>query len=141
MNLSDVFQAKEKEIQAQVNFQKTVDDQLNKLGHQLLNKRTMLYDRNLSSKIPKKYIYSDKNYPPNGQTAIRVIDGFILKKIDFTLFPEPGKLDEFKSGLREVMAKFLELHRSCPYRVFLHCYCKNTKNAQIINKQVSAFNL
>ena len=111
-----------------------MESQLDKFGHRFLNKRVMLYDRNLSTKIPKKYIYSNKELPENDQTASRIIDWVIFKQIDLQMFPNKLKLDESKEQLRDIMLKFLTLHRTCPYGIFRHCYCKNPKNTQVKSK-------
>lgn len=111
-----------------------MESQLDKFGHRFLNKRVILYDRNLSTKIPKKYIYSNKDLPANSQTASRIIDWVIFKEIDLQMFPNKLKLDEAKEQLRDIILKFQTLHRTCPYGIFLHCYCKNPKNTQVKSK-------
>lgn len=136
INLNEVFAAKEKQFESELAAGKTVESQLNQLGHKPLNKRAMMYDRNLSSKTPKKFVYSDRDLPANEKTAAIIIDKFIFKIINFELYSDKTAVDELKLKLIEAMIKFLQLHRTCPYRVFLHCYCKNPKAKEINTKKV-----
>lgn len=132
-----MFLNKDKQIEVEHKAKKTADWQLNSLGHQILNKRAMLYDRNLSSKLAKKYIYSDQSLQANEQTASQIIEKFVLKNVNFEMFPDQVALAEFKNQLNQILVKFISLHRTCPYRVFLHCYCKNQKAKEMLNKKVS----
>lgn len=143
INLNEVFLVKDKQIEDEQRAKKTVEWQLGSLGHHLLNKRAMMYDRNLSSKLAKKYIYSDVELPANELTARKIVDTFILKKrnqnflIDLDMYTDPAAIADFKQKLTELIVQFIALHRTCPYRVFLHCYCKNDKVKEAHLKKVS----
>ena len=136
VNLNDVFVVREKKIEDDCAAKKTIESQLTSLGHQILNKRAMLYDRNLSSNAARKFIYSDKNMPANEKTASLIIDKFILRKVNFEMYADKSGIDELKSKLNQVLVQFLNQHKTCPYRKFLHCYCKNVKNKKAIIKKV-----
>lgn len=137
MNLNEVFLARDKKIEDDFAAKKTIESQLNTLGHQILNKRAMLYDRNLSSKTSRKFVYSDKDMPANEKTASLIIDKFILRKVNFEMYADKSGVDELKSNLNRVLVQFLNQHKTCPYRVFVHCYCKNPKSKQAIIKKVA----
>lgn len=104
--------------------QNSILGQLTKIGNQNLNKTSILYDRNLGSKIPKRFLYSDENLPPSVQTSRAIIEKYIFKILNMQALENLEQIEKAKNILTEILIKFVELHRSCPFKVFLDCYCK-----------------
>lgn len=136
-NLCTFFKSVDQQLMNNFAKEKTVEFQLDKFGHKILNKRKILYCKSLSSKTPTKLIYCS-TLLPDRKTARRIIEEAIINNIDFTLYPKMNKIEEMKVEFESILVKFLNLHRSCPFQVFLDCYCTNIK-ANRIYKKVSFY--
>jgi hypothetical protein len=121
--LNTIFDAREEVLKKELIDANIVNAQLEKLGHQKMNKTSILYDRFLGHKISGKFIYSNFKIEPNEISANRIIDGFILNKIDFESYGKE-KVQLMKSDLNKLIIEFMKRHRSCPFKVFLHCCCE-----------------
>jgi hypothetical protein len=128
VKLNTVFETKEESIKQQVENLKTVEFQLEKLGHQKLNKTSILYDRYLGSRISGRFIYSNRSLEPNESTSNQIMEKFIFDKVDFSLYQNSAHVDQMKKSLSQILVKFIKMHRSCPFKVFLDCYCVQTKD-------------
>jgi hypothetical protein len=127
VKLNTVFEAKDESIKQQVQNLKTVEFQLEKLGHQKLNKTSILYDRYLGSRISGRFIYNNRSLEPNETTGNQILSKFIFDKADFSLYANSAHVDDMKLSLNQILIKFMKQHRSCPFKVFLNCYCEQSK--------------
>ncbi|CAF0825356.1 unnamed protein product [Brachionus calyciflorus] len=111
--------------------------QLQKLGNQSLNKTSMLYDRNLGSKIPNRFIYSDKKNSNNyDEAAGRIINNFILKNLILSDENQKENLEKMQNSMKILISNFIKRHQSCPYKIFLDCYCKKDNSNNGIKKSL-----
>jgi hypothetical protein len=126
--LNTAFEAKEEAIKSEILKLKTVEFQLDKLGHQKLNKTSILYDRYLGSCVSNRFVYSNRALEPGESTSQLIMSKFIFDKIDLTLYPTVGQISEMQAILSQTLTRFVKMHRACPFRVFLHCFCVRTKD-------------
>ena len=128
VKLNTVFDTKEEAIKQEANRLKTVKHQLEKLGHQKLNKTSILYDRYLGSKISARYIFSNQRLAVGEEMGKQIMEKFIFHSIDLSLYSQVEQINEAKACLNKILLKFVAFHRTCPYKVFLHCYCERERN-------------
>ena len=135
--LNKIFEKRIEEITAEMDSKSSVNSQLKKIGSKTLNRTSMLYDRKLNNKISAKYIYSNKNLDPNSNdTAIQIMNQFILKDIDFSPLNDDNCIKEMRSQLSEVIKLFTIKFRTCPFNIFLHDNCiRQNKNSPNNDKE------
>ena len=134
--LHSVFETREKELIAESNNQKSSINQLKSFGHKSLDKTSFLYDRNLSSKIKAKYVYSNRTIEFNLNAASRIVNEFILKGIDFGFYLKEDSsskrlesdIVDMKSQLSSIVLDCINKYRTCPFNIFLSCFCHNKFN-------------
>lgn len=134
--LKEIFKEQDQKLIDYANDSNTLSKQINRVGNQLLNKNSILYDRNLGTKIPIRYIYSDKKSVQNlNNAASEIINKFILKQINYFDYKEAEKFEEMKHSLLSLISELIKNHQSCPFKVFLDCYCKKIVQNQTIKNR------
>ena len=129
--LKEIFQQQDKKLVDQAKDFFSISNQISRIGNQLLNKNSMLYDRNLGSKIPNRFIYSDKKIAENlTDGASKIVNTFILNRINFLEFKKVDKLEEMKQSMTKLISDMIKKHQSCPFKVFFDMYCKKKKIMQ-----------
>ena len=126
-HLKLLFDKKDEELLQELDDFKSAAYQLKKMGHEPLNKTSILYDRNLSSKMRNRFIYSNKKTELSIDAARKIVDTFILHNINFECYSEKADLEEMKSGLSVAVLGFMAQYRSCPFLIFLNYFCRNKK--------------
>lgn len=132
--IGQVFEEKERQIKEQENEKNEIGYQLKKLANVQLNKTIMLYSRNLSFNMSSYFIYSDKKLKATSETAERIVNEFIFKKVTFTAYTQhDDDIKTMKSQLANILVPIIENIRSCPYAVFLDYFCCVKSPPKVIN--------
>jgi hypothetical protein len=137
-SLKQIFEQRDQELQVEVLKIKTAEWQLKQIGNHLVNKMSMLYSQQMQFKIAPKYIFSSSSYEANFATAHRLVNEHILRRLNFELYSSPtgqSDINEMRQLLSNNILNFMELHRRCPYLVFLNYFSKRKASASAKNSK------
>jgi hypothetical protein len=119
---------------------KSATYQIKQFGNQNLDIKRIHYDRNFHSHLGKYLLYTNRKLESIDVIATKIIDEFILNKIDLDLYIKENvsgndDIKQMKDILTAAIVNFIQNYRKCPFDFFYKLNIQKSDKKLVKTKQ------